>query len=405
MNYGRTEYDLGEVFRRYGKHYEETHPMSREQRLALHSISRCRTSMLGGHIEQCSSCGYEHPAYNSCGNRNCPKCQGIQQRKWVKARLNELLPVQYFHAVFTIPQEYHIFAKFSAVHIYKAIFKASSKVVLRGMKKKYGVTPGIIAVLHTWGQRLQSHPHVHMVITGGGLSLDKTRWDHCPPRYLLDVVELQQKFKEQFAREILKLHQNNKLRLNSDRKQNPTVAQVKSINDKACSKKWNVNIQKPFSGPQKVVEYIGRYTHCVALRNSRIKHIAENGTVSVDCKNYKKRNKHNIAKHEIVKFTPERLIGSFMMHILPKGFRKVRMYGIYAGNNRKEKIALCQSFFPADSTELEKEPDSDTPPEDMLCPVCKIGIMVSTTIEVEGERAPPGIYDYYSIKEELQNAA
>jgi len=405
MEYGRTEHDLGEVLRRYGKRYEQTHPMSREQRLALHDLSRCRTAILGGHIEHCPNCGYEHPSYNSCGNRNCPKCQGIKQRKWLKERLSELLPVQYFHSVFTIAQEYHVFAKYSAESIYKALFWAASKVVLRQMKKRYGVTPGIIAILHTWGQKLQRHPHVHMIITGGGLSTDKSKWIHSPGGYLLDVVELQQKFKEQFCREMLKLQKNNKLRLNTDRKLSPTEQQVALVNDKACSKLWNVNIQKPFSGPQKILEYVSRYTHCVAIRNSRIRDIAADGTVSVDCKNYKKRDKQDIPEHELVKFTPEELIGAFMTHVLPKGFRKLRMYGIYGGNNRTEKIELCQSFFPVDSSDLESDSDVDKPPEDMLCPKCMIGIMETTTRTVESERAPPEVYNMFSVEKQFKKAS
>lgn len=371
MDYGRTEYDVGEIFRRYGLTYAKTHPMSMEQRKALHCISRCRTAMLGGHLEHCPSCGHEHPSYNSCGNRNCPKCQGIQQRRWVNERLKELLPVQYFHTVFTIPREYHILAKYSVVFVYGALFRASSKAVKRLMKKHYGAQPGLIAVIHSWGQRMQPHPHVHMIVTGGGLSADKSKWIHCPPLYLMDVVELQDEFKKQFAKEITKLHQNNKLRLNSDRKLSPSAEQIREINDKACAKMWNVNIQKPFAGPQKVIEYIGRYTHCVAIRNSRIKHIAEDGTISVDSKDYRDRDEKGIPKHKIVVFSHEEFIRSFMMHVIPKGFRKIRMYGIYAGNNRKEKIALCQSFFPADSTEPESDRDNDLPPRTSSVPNAK----------------------------------
>ncbi len=398
MDTGRTEFDLGEVFRRYGKAYEYSHPMSLEQRKALHDLSRCRTSMLGGHIDRCPNCDYECPAYNSCGNRNCPKCQGIREHRWIKERLSEVLPVQYFHGVFTIAQEYHVFAKYSAEHIYGAIFAASSKVVLRQMKKQYGVVPGIIAVLHTWGQKLQIHPHVHMLITGGGLSCDRKKWVHCPPRYLLNVVNLQEAFKKQFAREIIKLQKNNKLKCNSDRRLSPTVEQVEVINNTACAKLWNVNIHKPFSGPKKVIEYIGRYTHCVAIRNSRIKDISGNDIISLDCKNYRKRDRHNIALHEIILMTPDQLIGSFMTHVLPKGFRKIRMYGIYGGSNRSEKIEICKSLFPEECDKEEVEEDKDNPPADMLCPVCRIGVMKGLSIDVKPERAPPDIYNVFSVE-------
>ncbi len=404
MNAGRTEFDLGEVFRRYGKAYEYNHPMSLEQRKALHDLSRCRTSILGGHIDRCPNCNYERPAYNSCGNRNCPKCQGIKKHRWIKERLEEVLPVQYFHTIFTIAQEYHVFAKYSAVHIYRAIFAAASKVVLRQMKKQYGVVPGIIFVLHTWGQKLQIHPHIHMLITGGGLNIDKTKWIHCPPRYLINVVNLQEAFKKQFAREMIKLQKNNKLRCNSDRRQVPTIEQVEKINNIACAKRWNVHIHKPFSGPKKVIEYIGRYTHCVAILNSRIKHISADGNISIDCKNYRKRDRSGIPKHEIISMTPDQLIGSFMTHVLPKRFRKIRMYGIYGGSNRKEKIEKCKSLFPVGSDEEVVEEDKDNPPADMQCPVCKTGIMEWTNIQLKPERSPPFIYDCYRDAKQMKKA-
>ena len=405
MDTERTEYDLGDLFRRYGLAYEQTHPLCLEQRKAIADISRCRTSMLGGHIQQCSDCGHQEIAYNSCSNRNCPKCQGIQQRKWVKARLSELLPIQYFHAVFTIAQEYHDLLSYSSAKIYGAISTTAAKVIKKLMKKYYGAEPGIIAVLHTWGQKLQDHPHVHMIITGGGLSLDKTRWIHCKGGYLLDIVEVQEEFKVEFAKEILKLHKYNQLRLNTDRKTNPSAAKIQQINDKACAKRWNVHIDKPFAGPERVLEYAGRYTHCVAIRNSRIKYISDNGVVSFDYKDYKDRDDKGIPKHKTEELSYDKFMGRFLRHVLPKGFRKVRMYGIFAGGNSKEKIELCKSFFPADSTELESDDSRDIPPADMLCPVCKVGIMTNTQTIIELERAPPEIYNYYNVKTQFSSAA
>ena len=199
----RTEYDVGEIFRLFGPEYEKRYAMSSCQRKVLRALAVCRTAYLGGHLEQCDHCGFERPHYNSCRNVNCPKCQGIQRRKWVDSRLDEMLGVPYFHVVFTVPSS--ISAALTLIGgdetVYRVLFRASSQTLLHFFKSRYGGEPGLISVLHTWGQTMSRHPHVHFLVTGGCLSLDRSRWISTRDTYLFDVKDLSKEFRKRFLKQ------------------------------------------------------------------------------------------------------------------------------------------------------------------------------------------------------------
>lgn len=370
----RTEYDVGEIFREYGQDYECNHAMSSEQRIALRALAVCRTSTLGGHLERCSSCGFERPVYNSCRNRNCPKCQGSKRMQWINDRLKELLPVPYFHLVFTVPAYFNelMFSHYREFH--NALFHASSGTLLYFFRKLDAI-PAIIALLHTWGQSMCQHPHVHILVTGGGLSKDHRRWVRLGRNWLFDIRELSAEFKKRFLREL--------------EKNIPGV----EIPDTIREQDWVVHCRKPFAGAAKVVEYIGRYTYRSVISNRRIIDVS-NGTVTIDWKDYRDCDDNGVPKHKQMKLKAAEFIRRFIQHIPPCNFMRNRFYGIIAGANRVEKIAAAreQLIFDEwlDCTNDYTHSD-ELPVDDHCCPQCESGTMeIVDTLLAHGP--PPIIF-------------
>ena len=360
MKNRRTEYDLGEIIRTFGQEYERKYPMYSEQRKAFRAIASCRTSVLGGHKLKCSNCGYEEISYNSCRNNNCPKCQGIKRRKWVASRIEELLPVPYFHLIFTISDYFNELHYSHYKELYNALFSASSKTLLYFFKQKGGV-PAITAIAHSWGQTMCVHPHVHMLVTGGCLSFDRKKWIKISNNYLFDVKELSHDFKKRFLKEI--------------KKRIPELVIPEIIN----TKEWVVFCKKPFAGAEVVVKYLGRYVNRSAIANSRIKNVSDR-TVTFEYKNYKKYDKNGIPAIETMTLKANEFIRRFMQHIPPKGFRRVRFYGIPAGREKEAKMQAAEELTRMEYRTLEEErqPHSSQETEDAhICPQCKSG-----TIEI-----------------------
>ena len=305
--------------------------MGSAQRKALRALAVCRTAYLGGHLEQCNHCGFEHPHYNSCRNSNCPKCQGIQRRKWVNARLEEVLPVPYFHCVFTVPSSISDALIGMEKVLYRVLFQASSQTLLHFFKKRYGCEPALTSVLHTWGQTMSRHPHVHFLVTGGGLSLDRKRWISTGDQYLFDVKELSKEFRARFLKGLKK-------------------AKI-VVDEGVCEEQdWVVYCQKPFAGAERVIEYLGRYTYRTAISNRRIQSVSET-EVTLDYKDYRDEDENGIPKHKLMTVDGVKFIRLFLQHILPSGFRRIRFYGILAGKERRSKLKRCKELLSALLTE------------------------------------------------------
>jgi len=393
---------VADIFRDYGDEYARTHPMSKQQRKVMHDIKVCRTSFLGGHLEKCDECGHERISYNSCRNRHCPKCQGIAMRKWIAKRKSELLPIPYFHLIFTIPHAFNVLIPYNEKVIYAILFKAASQALAKLSGKYLGGSLGIIAVLHTWGQNLSLHSHLHCIVTGGALSFDKRHWIASSEEFLFDVYELSDEFRKRFcslmknARKKGALSFNHKAAYLSDENAFAHLIHEQENID------WVVYCKKPFAGPDKVIEYIGRYTHRVAISNSRIKSVKE-GKITIDYKDYQDLNKNGIPKHKDMIFTAEHFIRLFMLHILPESFVKIRFYGILAGSYRNENIQHCRDLFglPRQLSSLADE-NIESEKDSCICPVCGKGTMHYEGI-IECEKSP-SILNYSKLKE-FKNAA
>jgi hypothetical protein len=342
-------HDCGEIFRMFGQEYEEAHEMSSVQRRVMRAVASCRTSTLGGHLGKCVNCGHEEISYNSCRDRHCPKCQGIDSRIWVAARKAELLPVQYFHLVFTLPGSLNDFTQLDAGGFYNVLMDASSEELIKMFKEVYGAVPAAISVLHTWGSNMSTHPHVHCIVSGGGLDVSGSGWTSTPEDFLLDVKELSRRFRDTFARKF--------------RRRFPQHLEPEGV----FEKDWVVFCKKPFAGAEAFVEYVGRYTHRSAISNRRIKDLdPEAGTVTIEYKDYRSEDANGLPELKTMELTATEFIRRFLSHVLPRGFRKIRFSGIFAGRQRTANIARCRSIFGLPALVKAEEEK----PEHNVCTAC-----------------------------------
>lgn len=311
--------EIQDIFNQFGREFLEAHKLSPIQWKAFSAISHCRTSALGAHIDICDECGYEKISYNSCRNRHCPKCQTIAKEQWVEKQNQYLLNTGYFHVVFTVPDELNSVLLQNQDVAYGLFFKAVSETLLELCtdKKHLGATPGITAVLHTWGQNLMYHPHIHCIVTGGGLTKDN-KWQASRKKFFLPVKVLSRKFRGKL---LFYLKQANI-----------------PFDSGLYRKEWIVYCKPPFKNASKVIEYLGRYTHRVAIANSRILGLKD-GNVTFSWRDYRDNN-----KKKAMTVTATEFIRRFMLHILPSGFRKIRHYGILAARNKSTKITLCKKL-------------------------------------------------------------
>ena len=372
---GRTEFTVGDIFRKFGQAYELSRPMSIGQRRSLEDIANCRTASLGGHLDECGNCGTERISYNSCGNITCPMCQGMRRRKWLEARMSELLPVSYFHCIFTLPHELNELCQYNQNLLYNLLLKSSSKTLIDLSRKYHNATPAILATLHTWGQNLSLHPHAHILVTSGGLS-KSGEWHYGNSNFLFDVYEMSAVFKSNFLLGLRKFHKKGLLKKRDD---------FEGIYQQVEEHDWVVNCQKPFAGAGKVVEYLGRYVYRSAIANSRIKGVDDSG-VSFDYKDYRDLDEKGVPKHKIMKPKPLEFIRRFLQHVLPKGFHRCRFYGIFAGSKRKENLQKCLQIF-EEKLELLKEREEEAF-EKEVCPNCGCSDF-KRKAEILKERSPP----------------
>jgi Putative transposase/Transposase zinc-binding domain len=361
---GRVE--LADVFRQYGESYSRTHLLSASQRKVMRAISVCRTQELGGHLDRCDCCGFERPAYNSCRNRHCPKCQSLAKAQWLEKQTCELLPVGYFHLVFTLPHELNRLILANKKMLLSLLFKAVSETLLEFGRSRLGGTLGIIAVLHTWDQTLKDHFHLHCLVPAGALAFDRSRWISARKNFLFPVKALSVVFRGKF----LAL-----LQPNIDRRK----LQVKNEEVKIAQKKrWVVYAKKPFGSPHTVLDYLGRYTHRVALSNERILQI-ENEEVTLSYRDRKDGNRKKTMTLDAQEF-----ICRFLLHVLPDGFMRLRHFGFLANRSKKQALAQCRKLLDLDPA-LPQSPILSA--KDQLvkitgvdlsrCPCCHEGTMIT----------------------------
>ena len=357
--------ELADIFRSHGQSYQRTHRLSASQQKVMRAVSVCRTQELGGHLKQCDTCGFEHPTYNSCRNRHCPKCQSLAKAKWLEKQTCELLPVGYFHLVFALPHEFNRLILAHKKIGLSLLFKAVSETLLEFGQTRLKGTLAIIAVLHTWDQTLKDHFHLHCLVPAGALSSNHSRWIGARPNFLFPVTALSQVFQGKFLALLQQACDKGKIP--------PANNEIKASRQKS----WVVYAKKPFGSPQTVLDYLGRYTHRVALSNERILSV-QNGQVTLSYRDRKDGDKKKTVSLEAHEF-----IHRFLLHILPDGFMRIRHFGFLANRSKKQALAQCRRLLKIEAA-LPKTPKESA--KDLLlritgidlsrCPSCHRGTMI-----------------------------
>jgi len=371
--------EVADVFRRHGEAYRRAHDgrLGRIERRVMSAIELCRTAALGGHTEACADCGLVRCTYNSCRNRHCPKCLGQARVEWLAARQAELLPVPYFHVVFTLPAPVAEIAFQNKETVYAILFRTAVEALrtIAADPKHLGAEIGLVAVLHTWGQNLHHHPHVHCVAPGGGPSLDHTRWVACRPGFFLPVRVLSRLFRRRFLDELRTAFAAGELgffgALAGLAEPGAFTRRLRELR----RVEWVVYVKPPFGGPQQVLAYLARYTHRVAIANSRLVSLTDTA-VAFRWKDYRHHG-----KTKLMTLAADEFIRRFLLHTLPDGFHRIRHYGFLANRQRAAKLALCRRLLDAPSQEPPAEQVQDAvpshPPD--RCPTCG-GAMVMLAV-------------------------
>jgi hypothetical protein len=382
----RPSLEVADIFRAHGPAWHQANAghVSLGQLKVMAAIERCRTAALGGHVAACEDCGHIHIAYNSCRNRHCPKCQGAAARDWLADREAELLPVGYFHLVFTLPGQITDIAYQNKRVIYDRLFKASAETMLTiaADPKHLGARIGITAVLHSWGSAMTHHPHVHMIVPGGGLSPDGKAWLSCRPRFFLPVRVLSRLFRRLFLEALRAAHEAGHLRFFNDHAALADGAAFQRYLEPLRKAEWVVYAKEPFGGPEAVLAYLSRYTHRVAISNQRLVSADEYG-VTFKWKDYRLNGS---ARYKTMTLPTHEFIRRFLIHVLPKGFHRIRHYGLLANGNRAANLARARSLLAvthhdqAPAPESPEKPDEPKPPAHP-CPNCGSPMMIIETFK------------------------
>ena len=369
--------EVADILRAHGDDYCQRHPVSSQQAAVLRHLRSCRTAALGGHVDACAACGFARISYNSCRDRHCPKCQGQQRANWLDSRLDRLLPVAYYHVVFTLPDKLNPLMLGHAKLLYDLLFRAASQTVLQlaADPRRLGAQVGLTAVLHTWGQNLLFHPHLHCVVTGGGLSPDGQRWLSTRPGYFLPVKVLGRLFRGKFLAGLRELYDAGRLRLQGSV---AALADAKAFRRWLTTlyrQDWVVYAKRPFGGANQVFAYLGRYSHRVAISNSRLVAL-DGGFVTFQWKDYAQA--HQI---KLLRLTADEFIRRFLLHVLPRRFVRIRHYGLLAGRNVPTKLARCRALLgqtpPLSAGQEVRQPNwrervlKWTGQDPRLCPRCQ----------------------------------
>ncbi len=374
----RASLEIADIFRNFGPAWRRANAghVSLGQLKVMSAIERCRTAALGGHVARCENagCGHTIVAYNSCRNRHCPKCQGAAAREWLEEREAELLPVPYFHVVYTLPAPIAAIAYQNKAALYGILFKASAEATLKiaADPKRLGARIGITSVLHTWGSAMTHHPHVHMIVPGGGLSADGKRWIACRSKFLLPVRVLSRLFRRLVLDLLLKAHGEGRLKFSGEHAALADEKTFAAFLGPLKRSEWVVYAKRPLAGPQAVLAYLSRYTHRVAISNRRLI-AADASTVTFKYKDYRV---DGAERFKTMTLATDEFIRRFLMHVLPKGFHRIRHYGLLANGGRAENIAKARELLavpvpvrdprPENTAASECEPDCHPRP----CPCC-----------------------------------
>lgn len=363
------------IFLQHGEAYRRNHKLPKNIYKAMSAIEKCRTSALGGHSDICDECGYTKISYNSCRNRHCPKCHALSKERWIDARKADLLNVKYFHAVFTIPDTLNTIAFQNQKVIYTILFKAVAETLfeLSADKRYLGAKLGFTSILHTWGQNLMHHPHIHYIIPGGGLSAT-SKWIDSKKKFFIPVKVLSRKFRGKFLYYLKQAYNDGKLNFYGNEQNLINCSYFNSFLTTHYEKEWIVYCKPPFKNAAYVVEYLGRYTHRVAISNTRIVKV-ENGYVTFNWRDYKDNN-----KQKLMTVSAEEFIRRFLIHILPDRLMKIRHYGLLGNRNKNTKLKLCKKLT---NTPIRLNPKGKlsaivlikklTGTDFSLCPCCGIG--------------------------------
>lgn len=383
----RPTLEVADIFRRHGEEYCKAHgaSLSPGQRRVMRAIELCRTAALGGHRDQCDRCGHERFSYSSCCNRHCPKCQSLAKAKWLEARQVELLPVEHFHVVFTVPDTLAPIALQNKRVVYSILFRAASETLrtIAADPKHLGAKIGFLAVLHTWGQNLMPHPHLHCVVPGGGLSVDGSRWVRCRRGFFLPVRVLSRMFRGKFLAYLKEAFDQRKLQFHGKLARLADPAAFADFLKNARKTDWVVYSKAPFGGPAQVLEYLGRYTHRIAISNNRLVKL-EDGKVTFRWKDYKRKNRSGLMTLDADEF-----IRRFLIHVLPRGFMRLRHYGLFANRDRAKKLAKCRLLLgqpELTDTPAPKLTDWKSRYEALagisfdVCPACRQGRMLCVEV-------------------------
>lgn len=376
----RPAWEVADVIRRYGEAFLSRYRggLTGTQRKTLRDLSVCRTAALGGHVSACRDCGHERIAYNSCRNRHCPKCQALSRARWLAKEAAHLLPVEYFHVVFTLPEDVADLAKANPALMYDLLFQAASSTLreVAANPKRLGAQVGTLMVLHTWGQTLQHHPHVHAVVTGGGLSCDSRgvveadpTWKSCRPGFFLPVRVLSRVFRRLYLEGLQQAFAEGTLVFAGASK---ALAEPRMFDRWLAargSQEWVVYAKKPFGGPEQVLKYLARYTHRVALSNARIATVDEHGV------RFRYKDYADNSRHKTMTLTGEEFLRRFMQHVLPRGFVKVRHYGLLAPRDREARLTMARRLLLVESVRPTKASSPEPacvvmPATEPCCPHC-----------------------------------
>jgi len=415
---GRPRLEVADIVRLHGDEYRRAHHPSAPQEAVLRHIEDCRTPVLGGHLDACPDCGHERPSYNSCRDRHCPKCQAIARNDWLDARRERLLPVPYFHVVFTIPDDLNPLALGNKRLVFDILFAAAAETLktIAIDPKHLGAEPGFTAILHTWGSNLHFHPHLHCVVTGGGLSTDGTRWAHCRPNFFLPVKVLGKLFRGKFLAALQKARAAGKLHFGGSTASLADEYAWNTFRDGLYKKAWVVYAKPPFGGPEHVFAYLGRYTHRVAIANSRLVAL-DNGRITFTYKDYSRSlmvdpgsgrgwrrpsgGRAAGGMQKTMTLTAVEFLRRFLLHVLPQGFTRIRHFGLLASSNVNSKLERARTLLEHEGRRLPPIPKTDpdalwherllqrTGIDVMACPRCGGRLVRSRSLAPVVKSSPP----------------
>jgi len=392
----RPSLEVADIFRRHGHVWRQSHHghISLAQLKVMSAIESCRSAALGGHVLFCPACDHQQIAYNSCRNRHCPKCQASAAHRWLEARQTDLLPIDYYHLVFTLPAQISDLAFHNKSVIYNILFQAAAQTlqIIAKDPKHLGAKIGVTLVLHTWGSAMTHHPHVHGVVTGGGLSMEGQQWVACKPGFFLPVRVLSRLYRRLFLEKLTQAYQSNKLQFFAEQQalkdEKHFMDWIKSL----AQIEWVVYAKRPFAGPATVLAYLSRYTHRVAIANSRLLSMDEND-ITFKWKDYRRKKAKRTTSMIL---TADEFIRRFLIHVLPSGFHRIRHYGLIANANRKDNLVRARKLLRVDEAEYPVQEEatdkhqSEEQEATYVCPDCGAPMIIIETIPRKQQpRAPP----------------